>query len=215
MARLKEENNSVFSQKAVTGRDWDWGVCLCWFKESNGVENALGSFHWLKRTGNVPLAEWQWGCSFHWLETQVLGSLAGGTCWCQQQRSRLSTRRIILLALVVSMVTLNVTELWPPDTGPGPGANSIKQIRNLLHRGQKDEGGLRRKGRKTRRKRNARVWHAMMWGMTDRAHVEQLLMTEVLISQVNVQLQGENITLTQNVCLKSRPIKDGSFFFFF
>lgn len=43
--------------------------------------------------------------------------------------------------------------------------------------------------------------------MTDRAHVEQLLMTEVLISQVNVQLQGENITLTENVCVKSRPIK--------
>lgn len=57
-------------------------------------------------------------------------------------------------ALAVSTVTLNVTELWPPDTGPGPGANSIKQIRNLLHRGQKDEVGLRRKGRKTRRKRN-------------------------------------------------------------
>ncbi len=64
---------------------------------SSSVENALGSLHWLKRTGSVPLAEWQWGCSFHWLETQVLCSLAGGTCWCQLQASRLSTHCIILL----------------------------------------------------------------------------------------------------------------------
>lgn len=48
-------------------------------------------------------------------------------------------------ALAVSTVTLNVTELWPPDTGPGPGANTIKHIRNLLHGGQNDEDGSRRK----------------------------------------------------------------------
>jgi len=45
-----------------------------------------------------------------------------------------------------------------------------------------------------------------MRGMTDRAHVEQLVMTEVMISQVNVQLQGENITHTHTL----KHVKCGS-----
>jgi len=67
---------------------------------------------------------------FHWLEMQVLCLLAVLVPAAEVPNEH-ALDHFAWAALAASTVTLNVTELWPPDTGPGPGANTIKQIRNL------------------------------------------------------------------------------------
>lgn len=88
-------------------------------------------------------------------------------------------------------VTLNVTELWPPDTSSIPGANTIIRIRKIPQRGQKDKDGLGRKWR------SGREWKFVSLRTTERTCVrcvcscdresgEQVLKKEVMISQVSV-----------------------------
>lgn len=149
--KLKRKKVTVFS-KCYAWQGWVWGVCLCWFEGAEVLKMLWGRsigwegqemFHWLNCNGAVRSIGWKCKCCVHWP-----GGHVGASCRRPDWAGTVS----FCLGCPCGLYSNSECHWTLAPTGPGPGANTIKQIRKLIHRGQKDEDRLRRKGRRTRSK---------------------------------------------------------------